>query len=247
MKISDEGLALIKEFEGLRLKAYKCPAGVWTIGYGHTSNAGAPTVVPNMLISKETAEAVLRSDLAQFELGVERLMDVPLTQSQFDALVSFAYNVGLGSENRNSPPGLTRSTLRKRINEGNYDAAPAEFMKWTRGGGKELPGLVRRRRAEVKLWRGMTTDTPVHYEESRIAPDQPKASKSITQDKQANAAAAAGGLGTIAVVQEVLPIIREGKDIFSSLSPTVLLLVVIIVVAGAIWYFHKQRLNEEGS
>jgi len=97
MRMSAEGLGLVKEFEGLRLKAYKCPAAVWTIGYGHTSAAGAPTVNPGMEITKEEAEAILKRDMVQYEAGVEKLVKVELTQGQFDALVDFAYNAGVGA------------------------------------------------------------------------------------------------------------------------------------------------------
>ena len=238
MKTSPSGLELIKEFEGLRLKAYKCPAAVWTVGFGHTSAAGDPVVTSGLVITKAEAEEILKCDLVQYEDAVRKLVKVVLTQSQFDALVSFTYNVGEAQ--------FSRSTLLKRINAGRFDEVPAEFMKWIKGGGRELPGLVRRRRAEVKLWRGMDTDTPIHHDEARAEPDPPKAIKSITQSREANAAVAAGGLSTIAVVQEVLPIVREGGDLLSSLSPTILILFVIIAVAGAAWYFRKQRLDEEG-
>jgi len=239
MKTSQYGYELIKEFEGLRLKAYKCPAGVWTIGYGHTSEAGAPAVTPGMIISKENAEEILKRDMVQYEDGVRKLVKIGITQGQFDALVSFAYNAGVWR--------LSESTLLKRINAGRLDEVPAEFMKWTRGGGKELAGLVRRRRAEVKLWRGMDTDTPVHHDEARTDPDQPKASKSIMRSKEANGAVIAGGASAIAVAQEVLPIVKDGGDLLGSLSPTILILFVIIAAAGAIWYFRKQRLDEEGA
>jgi lysozyme len=237
--MSDTGIALIKEFEGCRLKAYRCPANVWTIGYGHTSAAGAPTVEPTSTITQNEAEEILRRDLQQYERGVEKMVKVEITQGQFDALVDFAYNAGVGA--------LQKSTLLKKVNAEDFDAVPAEFMKWTKGGGKELPGLVRRRRAEVKLWRGLDEVAPVPVEETRAAPDQPKASKSITQSKEANAAVAAGGLGTVAVAQEVIPLVKEGGDILGSMSPTVLILVVIIVAAGAVWYFRKQRLDEEAA
>jgi lysozyme len=237
--MSAAGLATVKEFEGLRLKAYKCPAAVWTIGYGHTSAAGAPNVTPDLVITKDEAEGILKDDMEQYEAGVRKYVKVGLTQNQFDALVDFAYNAGVGA--------LAKSTLLKKVNAEKFDEVPAEFMKWTKGGGKELPGLVRRRRAEVKLWRGMDTDTPVHHDEARAEPDQPKASKSIVQSKEANAAVAAGGLGTIAVVQEVMPMVKEGGDLLGSLSPTILILVVIIAAAGAVWYFRKQRLDEEGA
>jgi lysozyme len=239
MKLSAAGLATVKEFEGLRLKSYKCPAGVWTIGYGHTSAAGPPTVTPALEITKAGAEEILKRDLSQYENGVNELVQIGITQGQFDALVSFAYNTGVWR--------LGGSTLLKRVNAGRFDDVPAEFMKWTKGGGKELPGLVRRRRAEVKLWRGMDTGAPIRHDEARAMPDKPKASKPVTRSKEANAAVAAGGLGTIAVVQEVLPIVREGGDLIGSLSPTILILFVIIAAAAAIWYFRKKRLDEEGA
>jgi len=239
MRMSAAGLATVKEFEGLRLKAYKCPAAVWTIGYGHTSAAGNPIVTPDLVITKEEAEETLARDMEQYEEGVHKYVKVDLTQGQFDALVDFAYNAGVGA--------LQKSTLLKKVNAGKFDEVPAEFMKWTKGGGKELPGLVRRRRAEVKLWRGLDTEKPISVDEARAEPDKPKASKSITQSKEANAAVAAGGLGTIAVVQEVMPMVREGGDLLGSFSPTILILFVIIAAAGAVWYFRKQRLDEEGA
>jgi lysozyme len=235
MKMSQSGKDMLVDFEGVRLKAYKCPAGVWTIGIGATN----PPVKATDEITKEEAFKRLDRDLVQYEEGVRKCVKVGLTQNQFDALVDFAYNAGVGA--------LQKSTLLKKVNAEKFDEVPAEFMKWTKGGGKELPGLVRRRRAEVKLWRGMDTDTPVHHDEARAEPDQPKASKSIVQSKEANAAVAAGGLGTIAVVQEVMPMVKEGGDLLGSLSPTVLILVVIIAAASAVWYFRKQRLDEEGA
>jgi lysozyme len=147
MITSDKGRALIKAHEGKRLVAYRCPAGVWTIGYGHTSAAGAPEVKPGMRISQIEADAILARDLEAFEKGVRSLVKGPLTQGQFDALVSFTFNVGLGA--------LKRSTLLKRLNAGQHKAVPAELMKWTRAGGRELPGLVRRRRDEAELWRSL--------------------------------------------------------------------------------------------
>lgn len=239
MRMSADGLALVKEFEGLRLKAYKCPAGIWTIGYGHTSAAGSPEVTSGMEITKDEAEAIIKRDMVQYEAGVEKLVKVELSQGQFDALVDFAYNAGVGA--------LAKSTLLKRVNEERFDDVPAEFMKWTKGGGKELPGLVRRRRAEVKLWRGLDTEKPVSVEEARAEPDAPAPKKSIVQSKEANGAVIAGGAGAIAVVQEVMPIVKEGGDILSALSGTALVCLVIVVAAGAIWYFRKQRLDEEGA
>jgi lysozyme len=237
--MSAAGLATVKEFEGLRLKAYKCPAAVWTIGYGHTSAAGNPIVTPELVITKEEAEETLARDMEQYEEGVRKYVKVDLTQGQFDALVDFAYNAGVGA--------LAKSTLLKRVNAEKFDEVPAEFMKWTKGGGKELPGLVRRRRAEVKLWRGLETEKPVCNDEARAEPDLPVPKKSIMQSKEANGAVIAGGAGAIAVVQEVMPIIKEGGNILSAMSGTALVCLVIMVAAGAIWYFRKQRLDEDGA
>ena len=239
MRTSGAGIRHIREFEGERLKAYKCSAGVWTIGVGHTSAAGEPKVVEGMTITANESAAILARDLAAFELGAERMLEVDVSQNQFDVLVSFAFNCGLGA--------LKKSTLLKRVNEGKFDAVPAELMKWTKAGGKEVAGLVRRRRAEAKLWRGVDTEQPVDILEARLTPEQPKASKSITQSKEANAAVAAGGLGTIALVQEVIPLVKEGGSILSAMNTTVAILVVICVAAGAIWWFRKQRLDEEAA
>ena len=235
MKMSQSGKNMLVEFEGVRLKAYKCPAGVWTIGIGATN----PPVNATDEITKEEAFKRLDRDLVQYEDGVRKLVKVGLTQGQFDALVDFAYNAGVGA--------LAKSTLLKKVNAEKFDEVPAEFMKWTKGGGKELPGLVRRRRAEVKLWRGLDTEKPIPVDEARAEPDQPKASKSIVQSKEANAAVVAGGLGTVAVVREVMPMVKEGGDLLSSFSPTILILLVIIAAAGVVWYFRKQRLDEEGA
>lgn len=139
MQISKAGLDLIKEFEGLYLKAYRCPAGVPTIGYGHTAG-----VVMGQTITKQQADDYLRRDVRQFERAVARLVSVPLTQGQFDALVSFAFNLGEGA--------LAQSTLLRLLNAGDYAGAAAQFDRWNKAGGRVLPGLVRRRAAERALF-----------------------------------------------------------------------------------------------
>ena len=126
---------LIKSFEGLELVAYLCPADIWTIGYGHTGN-----VKEGDSITKAEAEALLDKDLQTFRNGVKRLVKVPLNENQFGALVSFAYNIGLGS--------LQSSTLLKMLNAGDYTGAADQFLRWNKSGGKVLTGLVRRREAE---------------------------------------------------------------------------------------------------
>jgi lysozyme len=144
MTTGPKGLALIREFEGCELKAYKCPAGIWTIGHGHTTSAGHPAVKQGMTITAKEAEDILKRDLAKFEKAVCEAVKVPLTQEQFDALVSFAFNCG--------PTNLRNSTLLKKLNAGNYAAVPSELNKWVKAKGKTLKGLVRRREAEGFLW-----------------------------------------------------------------------------------------------
>ena len=140
-RISDAGLAMLKEFEGCRLTAYQDAVAVWTIGYGHT---GAD-VTPGLLITQARAEALLRQDLARFEVGVEQRLKEAVQPAEFDALVSFAYNVGLGA--------FGESTLLKCVNRGDHAAAVAEFRKWVKAGDQVLPGLVRRREAEALRYR----------------------------------------------------------------------------------------------
>ncbi|MCZ2158728.1 lysozyme [Bartonella sp. 220] len=143
-KISSEGLALIKQWEGLRLNAYKDAIGVWTIGYGHTNSAGKPFVRKGMTITEQQAEALLCQDLRQFEIVVEEAVSVSLSNSQFAALVSFCYNVGTEA--------FCNSTLLKKLNNGDYASVPSELQKWTKAGGKRLQGLAHRRAAEAGLW-----------------------------------------------------------------------------------------------
>ena len=138
---SQAGVDLIKEFEGCRTKAYVCPAGVLTIGYGHTGT----DVRPGMQITEGEAERLLKEDLKRFENAVIRCIKVPFTQSEFDATVSFAFNVGSGA--------LEHSTFCRRVNAGQNKAQcfKEEFPKWVNGSDGPLPGLVRRREAEVDL------------------------------------------------------------------------------------------------
>lgn len=138
-KTSPEGLQILKHFEGKRLTAYQDSVGVWTIGYGTTSG-----VKRGMVITESQAEDLLEKDLAKFEAGVRKLVTVPLSQNQFDALVVFAYNVGLGN--------LGNSTLLKLLNNRQYSLVPAQFLRWNRAGGQILNGLTKRRKSEAILF-----------------------------------------------------------------------------------------------
>lgn len=147
MAVNSATLALIKEHEGLRLDAYPDPAHGWkvpSIGYGHTDAAGPPKVTKGMRITAAEAEDILVQDLKLYEAAVQNHVTVPLTENQYGALVSFAFNLG--------PTNLKRSTLLKKLNAGDYAGAAAEFGKWIHAGGKVFPGLVRRREAERQLF-----------------------------------------------------------------------------------------------
>jgi GH24 family phage-related lysozyme (muramidase) len=144
-QIQHRGLELVKHFESLFLEAYLDPVGIWTIGWGHTGlkhNDG--TVHKGRTITHEDAHELLRHDMETFAERVESLITVPLNDDQFDALVSFDFNTG----------GLAKSTLRKKLNAGDYDGAAAEFPKWNKAGGKVLRGLTRRRKSEQNLFNG---------------------------------------------------------------------------------------------
>ena len=142
MGISQKGLNLIKQFEGLRLTPYRCSAGVLTIGYGHTGS----DVKEGMTITQAQAEELLKNDVKRFEIGVSTLTaGILLTQNQYDALVSFAYNVGLGA--------FQNSTLLKKMRENPKDPAIAtEFAKWNKAGGAVIAGLTNRRAQESQLY-----------------------------------------------------------------------------------------------
>lgn len=140
-RMSPEGVELVKEFEGLRLQSYYCASGVLTIGYGSTGQH----VYPGQIITEEVAEDLLRIDLGRFEDGVRELVNVDLTAHEFDALVSFSFNTGVSA--------LEHSTLLRRLNAGEDKPTvfKEELPRWVNGSNGPLPGLVRRRQAEIDL------------------------------------------------------------------------------------------------
>lgn len=141
MGISEEGKNLIKKFEGCELEAYKCAAGVWTIGYGHIK-----TAVEGMKIDQATANELFDEEMGEYETYVNTAVTVPLSQNQFDALVSWVFNLGNGN--------LNASTMLKVINSGDHAGVPAQIKRWNKAGGKVLEGLIRRREAEALLYEG---------------------------------------------------------------------------------------------
>ncbi|WP_411820605.1 lysozyme [Hyphococcus formosus] len=193
MKTSESGIQLIKQFEGLELEAYQDIAGIWTIGYGHTG----PDVQPGMKISEREAEELLRRDLKSREQAVESATKVPLNQNEFDALVSFVYNVGAGA--------LRSSTALKRLNKGNRIGAADALTWWNKAtvGGVLRPvlGLTRRRAAERALF--LTPTQPVKVRDqktlddnTRITPieDSPRRGN-VAESRTVQGAAIAGGAG----------------------------------------------------
>ena len=139
MKVSQDCIDLVKFFEGFEAKAYLCPANVWTIGYGRTRNVREGDVV-----NEKQAERDLLEELEEFGDQVSSTVKVSLEQSQFDALTSWTYNLGVGN--------LQSSTLLKKLNSGDKNSVPSEMLRWNKAAGKVLAGLTRRREAEAKLW-----------------------------------------------------------------------------------------------
>jgi lysozyme len=145
VKISDKGLNLIKHFEGCHLKPYQDAVGLWTVAWGHLIGDGKSLPIEWFReLTQEEADELLKKDLIRFERGVLRLCPTGLTQPRFDALVSFAFNVGLGN--------LQASTLRQKHNRNDVFGAAQEFVKWNKAGGKILRGLTLRRQAESSLY-----------------------------------------------------------------------------------------------
>jgi len=156
LKVSDRCKEMIKHHEGVRYKPYRCPAKLWTVGVGHVlypvqgrlpldqRDSFPLESNDNRTFSSDEVNGILSSDLQRFETGITKLFPVVLAQGQFDALTSFAFNLGLG--------GVQRSTLRSKVLRGEIEEAADEFLKFTRGGGRILPGLVKRRNDERALF-----------------------------------------------------------------------------------------------
>lgn len=144
-RINQTTIDLVKKYEGLKLKAYLCPANIWTIGYGNTFYKDGTKVKRGDIITQTQAEELLKSTLAFFAFKVQPLVTSPVNENQFGALVSFAYNVGVTA--------LTNSTLLRKVNLNPHDPSIGlEFMRWTKAKGVILPGLVKRRQSEKELY-----------------------------------------------------------------------------------------------
>lgn len=207
---------------------YRCPANILTIGFGHTKG-----VKKNMRLTKQEAENLLRDDMKIYEADVKRLVDVPLTQYQFDALVSFVFNLGSGA--------FSGSTLRKKLNAGDYSAVPAQLMRWNKArvGGKLQPltGLTRRRAAEAALF---TLDAQLPSDDA----DVPMAQKPVAQDKKplakSKTLAGAGIAGAATALNEVSGQI-EGLVAYADSLKTVFLVCAIGGIALAAYARWKDQ------
>lgn len=206
-QINKEGLDLIKQWEGLRLEAYLCPAGVWTIGYGHTE-----TTKKGMKINQSEADRLLVYDLSRFIEAVEDSVKVTLNDNQFAALVSFAFNVGVGA--------FKKSTLLKKLNAGDYSSVPSELARWNKVGNKVSAGLTNRRAAEAGLWvKGS------YVSSNYIEASEPSSGK-------VGAAASYGGIAAAAAT--AAPLVQAFSDIpmwvgIAAIAAITVIAVVLIV------------------
>lgn len=220
MQINDEGLALIKQAEGLRLTAYKDPVGVLTIGYGHTSAAGAPEVKPGMKISQELAETILKTDLQKYEKAVDDAITVELTENEFSACVSLCYNIG--------PGNFAKSSVVRFINQGRMADAADAFLLWNRAGGKILPGLVKRRAAEAALFvKGAKED------QGKVDAPETATGKPLSLSTTNVAAGVAAAATISASAKEIA---TNASSVFSGQNAIGVLAVVVLAALGWIVY-----------
>jgi lysozyme len=268
LQISEKGQALVKSFENCltavnaaktEFKPYFCPAGVLTIGWGHTNDNGRKFKEGDIW-TKGECDAEFRADMRKFEVAVKRRVKVALTQSQFDALVSFTYNCGEGN--------LSRSGLLRKVNAKDFEGAADEFAKWNRGGGKVLRGLTRRRAAEAALFReGNQEDIRASYRSDvRQDPDPETMPQGVdvpdgtprpmSTSKIGNAQIGISAAGAVEAASKVKDAIDQansvkdsaeqltgGGDVLTHLltMPTFWIAVAIIAAAGAAWYWRSQH------
>lgn len=227
MKMCDEGLELIKAQEGFSSRAYRDPAGVWTIGYGHTSMAGSPRVREGLEISRPEAGNILRRDVERFADGVRRLLTRNLSDRQFSALVSFAYNVGLGN--------FERSSVLRAVNAGDFEVVPRRLSLWVKAGGRTLPGLIRRRAAEAALF---TSDGPTQAQDLVRQPVEAQRGKPA----HASTTALAAIISVLAAAASSLASVVGGLAGASpALRPS--LIAAVIVTAAAVWIIRERWLK----
>lgn len=228
---SQAGIDLIKRHEGLRLKAYPDPGtgGVpWTIGYGHTAD-----VVPGEIITEEEADKFLQKDIREVVRVLQHSVTMPLTSPQFDALVSFVFNVGAVQ--------FSNSTLLRKLNAGDYEAIPAQLARWNKAGGNVMLGLVRRRKDEAELWASESHDVVGDHPLPKPEAPAPKAlMKSRTlQGAAAVSVGTAGG-----VIQETVQQLAPAADTFNWIRVVCAILIIVGVVLTV--YGRVRIMRDEG-
>ncbi len=228
MQISERGLTLIKEFESFCSTAYTCPAGVLTIGFGHTLG-----VKPGDRVTLKEANALLKSDLKSVESAIAKHVKVSLTQNQFDALCSLIFNIGVGA--------FSKSTLLKILNTGNYSKVPEQFMRWNKVNKKPVAGLTRRRAAEVDLW--SVEDDVTEMPQAVDVPEKP-----LAQSRTIANASTAGVIGTAMIAAPVIEPAGEVVRIAQE-NPHGLLLVlgIALVVFAAIAIYLRIDDKRKGA
>lgn len=236
-RLTQPGFALIKQHEGLRLKAYPDPGTKgepWTIGYGHTSAAGIPKVTPDMVITKEYAEDTFKRDLKSFENHVRFAVKTPITDEQFSALVSFVYNVG--------PTAFDKSSVLRAVNARQFDLVPAKLALYNRAGGKVLKGLVKRRAEEGKMFTSGYDEQDDHFV-SGAEPSKGKSALSSTTNLAAGVSAAA------AVASAGKQLTTDVVETASFIPPQWLIIGLGLVSVLAAIYIIRERIKkseEEG-
>lgn len=231
MKVSLAGRELIKEFEGFRNLAYQDVVGVWTIGYGFTEG-----VKPGQRMTLGQASARLATELARYESAVLAACKVPPNQNQFDALCSLAWNIGTGA--------IARSSVIKAHNRGDFQSAARAFGLWNKAGGKEWPGLTRRRAAEAALYLKPTHDEQAPDADAEpLAPVQP-----MPQAVEPETSLAASGInraatvaGTTAATVGAVSSIKQSLDDLGPWLVPALALVVVGLAAYIVWQRFEQR------
>ena len=226
MVVNSATKSLIKEFEGLRLKAYRCSAGVLTIGWGHTSAAGEPVVKPGLTISKAEAIRVFDRDIQNFSEGVERLIKVDLTENQFGACVSLAFNIGVGA--------FSKSSVLRFVNKKRFDDAADAFLLWNKVGKKAVAGLTRRRASEAALFKTAADDDS---DDVRM-PDAPEGKKPITSTTNI-AAGVTAAAGVSAAAKEI---VENTSSVFSG-GNMIMIGLAIVIIAGAAWIIRERWLK----
>lgn len=229
MRTSKKGIQVIKEFEGCRLKAYADIVGVWTIGYGFTKD-----VKPGDVMTQAECEERLLEELRSYEQAVHEATGGKYTQNQFDAMVSLAWNIGIG--------GVRKSSVVKAHNRGDYQAAARAFGLWNKAGGKEVAGLTRRRSAESVLYL-----TPAPYQANLEMPQQVDEEKPMISSSINRAGIIAGGTATVAGVSQTIDTVSSLKYSIASLGDWLVpgLLILTIVSVGYIIY-QRLMLRKNG-